>query len=194
MTAMAYAFAISFLNQYPSEKVGPSNFACDTTIRNAKFATSLQALAVPVSDEEQPIFDMLNEQNFTLHLSFINTLATCRLLTISEISASSTISLGYTSCTDQNGTLSAKISLPQHDIKVQAVIDDIQLVGGVKVGLSSPSLQNDPYSLQGLNFTQTFYSKTAQTLAQEAVLELAITKVCFFNRILFMNLLSSLYY
>ncbi|CAF5147019.1 unnamed protein product, partial [Rotaria sp. Silwood1] len=35
--AMAYAFAMSYLNQYPSEKVGPSTFAYDTTIRNTKF-------------------------------------------------------------------------------------------------------------------------------------------------------------
>ncbi|CAF3791136.1 unnamed protein product [Rotaria sp. Silwood1] len=32
ITAMAYAFAISYLNKYPSEKVGPSTFAYDTTI------------------------------------------------------------------------------------------------------------------------------------------------------------------
>jgi hypothetical protein len=79
---MAYAFAISYLNQYPSEKVGPSTFACDETIRNAKFATNLQALAVPVSDVEQPMFDMLNTQNFTLYLDFINTVSSCRILSV----------------------------------------------------------------------------------------------------------------
>jgi hypothetical protein len=174
---MAYAFAISYLNQYPSEKVGPSTFACDETIRNAKFATNLQALAVPVSDVEQPMFDMLNTQNFTLYLDFINTVSSCRILSVVEVVESSTTSLPLISCSDSNGTLSASVFLPQHDIIIRATLSDIQLVGGVRVGLSGPSVQNDTYALQELDFRQPFYSLSAGTLAQTATISMALTKV-----------------
>ncbi|CAF3727056.1 unnamed protein product [Rotaria sp. Silwood1] len=105
--AMAYAFAMSYLNQYPSEKVGPSTFAYNTTIRNTKFQSNLQTLAVPVFDEEQPMFNLLNEQNFTFHLKFINTVASCMILSISEVTNSTTISMALSSCSDINGTLLA---------------------------------------------------------------------------------------
>ncbi len=184
MTAMAYAFGISYLNQYPSEKVGPSNFACDTTIRNAKFDSSLQALAVPISDEEQPIFDLLNDQNFTLQLNFINTIASCMKLSISEVTATSTTSLKPSSCSNQNGTLSITVFLPQHDITIEVVIDDIQLVGGVQVGLSGPGQENDSYTLQELNFLETFYSQTAGTLGQDVTIDMALTKVSRYSHII----------
>jgi ribosomal protein S8 len=177
MIAMAYAFAISYLNQYPAEAVGPSNFACDVTIRNAKFDSSLQALAVPISDEEQEIFDMLNDQNFTLEFGFINTVASCQKLSFSKVSGSSTTPLNFSSCSDQNGILSASVFLPDHGITVVATIDDIQLVGGVSVGLSGPGQENDSYTLQELGFIQSFYSQSALTFAQTATIDLALTKV-----------------
>ncbi|CAF4949856.1 unnamed protein product [Rotaria sp. Silwood1] len=177
ITAMAYAFAISYLNQYPSEKVGSSTFACDTTIRNAKFQSNLQALAVPVSDEEQPMFNLLNEQNFTFHLEFINTVASCISLSISEVTDSSTISMTLSSCSDINGTLSATVFLPQHDIKLTATLSDIQLVGGVRIGLSGPSSKNGSDALKELNFRQSFYSQSSRTLAQTATIDIALTKV-----------------
>ena len=118
--AMAYAFAISYLNQYPAEKVGPSNFACDVTIRNAKFESSLQPLAVPISEEEQAIFDLLDDQNFTLQLDFINTEASCPKLSIVEIIETSTTSLNLLSCANINGILSATVFLSQHDLTLVA--------------------------------------------------------------------------
>ncbi|CAF1380842.1 unnamed protein product [Rotaria sordida] len=177
ITAMAYAFAILYMNQYPSEKVGASTFACDTTIRNAKFQTSLQALAVPVSDEEQPMFDLLNEQNFTLYLDFINTLSSCMSLSISEVTDSSTISMNLLSCSNLNGTLSATVFLPQHDIKVTATLNDIQLVGGIRVGLSGPSSISGSDILKELNFRQSFYSQSPRTFTQAAAIDIALTKV-----------------
>ncbi len=177
MTVMAYTFAISYLNQYPSEEVGPSTFACDTTIRNAKFDSSLQALAVPISDEEQTIFNWLNDQNFTLQLEFINTAASCTTLSISEVVGSSTTSLNFSSCSNQNGILSTSVLLPQHAITIVSTIDDIQLVGGVRVGLSGPSQQSGSNTLKELNFIQSFYSLSARTFAQEATINMALTKV-----------------
>jgi hypothetical protein len=175
---MACAFAILYLNQYPAEKVGPFTFACDPTIRNAKFDSNLQALAMPIVDEEQPIFSLLNEQNFTFQIDFINTNFSCMKLSISEVTDSSSISLNPFSCSNLNGTLSAKVFLPQHVITIQAVLNGIQLVGGVRIGLYGPAQEDGLFSLQELNFIQSFYSPSNQTLAQQATIDIALTKVC----------------
>lgn len=177
ITAMAYAFAMSYLNQYPSEKVGPSTFACDSTIRNAKFQSNLQALAVPVPDEEQPMFNLLNDQVFTLQLDFINTNTICMSLFIYEVIESSSVLLTTLPCSSTNGTLSVKVVLPQHAITIKAVLNDIQLVGGIRLGLSGPGQQNDSYTLQELNFIETLYSSSGLTLAQQVSIDMVMTKV-----------------
>ncbi len=88
----------------------------DPTIRNAKFDSRLQALAVPVSTVEQTIFNLLNNQNFTRQLDLINTTASCMTLSIYQVTDSSTTSLKLLSCSDVNGTLSPKVFLPQQQI------------------------------------------------------------------------------
>ncbi|CAF3469666.1 unnamed protein product [Rotaria socialis] len=176
ITAMAYAFALSYLNQYPSEAVGPSNFACDTTIRNAQFETNLQALAVPISSDQQVIFDLLNQQNFTLYLQFINTAATCTSLTISQVTDSATVSLRFLSCSQVNGTLLARVLLPEHDIKITATLSEVQVVGAIMVGLDGPSSETEFCSLKELKFRQSFYSPSAETLGQAATISMGLTK------------------
>ena len=177
ITAMAYHFAISYLNQYPAEKVGPSSFACDETIRNAKFDSSLEALAVPVSDIERPIFDALNRQTFTLHLDLINTAASCAIVSMVEVTESATYALPNVSCDTTNGIVSILAVLPQHKITLRAILNDIELVGGVRVGLSGPGQETKLHTLQELNFSRVFVSDSAETLAQQAAIQLGITKV-----------------
>jgi hypothetical protein len=175
---MAYVFSISYLNQYPAEKVGPSSFACNLNIRNAKFESTLQALAVPISDEEQPIFTLLNEQNFTFQLEFVNTNASCMRLSIFQVTESSIIPLRVSSCSNLDGTLSVTVPLSQHVIILEVILNDIQLVGGVRLGLLGPGQKNGSYELQELNFIQSIYSSSAYTLAQEAPIGISLTKVC----------------
>ena len=177
IVGLAYFFAMSYLDQYPSEKVGPSTFACDSTIRNAKFQSNLQALAVPVSDEEEPLMTSLNDQIFTMQLDFINTNTICMSLFIYEVIESSTVLLNHSSCSATNGTLSAKVVLPQHDIIIKAVLNDIQLVGGIRLGLAGPGKEDDSHTLQELNFFRSFYSSSNLTLAQESTIYMAMTKV-----------------
>ncbi|UJR17028.1 hypothetical protein I4U23_003926 [Adineta vaga] len=177
ISAMAYAFSISYLHQYPSEKAHGSMFSCDKELRNAEFESKLKALAVPVSDEEQIIFDLLNNQNFTLQLDFINTASTCMAFSITEVTELSTTTLPLSSCVNTNGTLLTTLQLPQHDITLKAVFSDIQLIGGIRVGLSGPGTQNDSSTLKQLNFRQSFYSQSAETFAQIATLHLVLTKV-----------------
>ena len=187
---MAYAFAMSYLNQYPSEKVGPSTFACDDTLRNAKFQSNLQARAVPVSDVEQPIFELLDAQNFTMKVDFLNTAMPCMKVSIVEVIESSTSPLTGSSCRDMNGTLSLSVPLPQHDITVRFVLSDVQLIGGIRMGLEGSSQLTDMYTLQQLNFRQVFSSTSARTLAQQSTVKMAITKVS--SRCMIVPLLFSL--
>ena len=179
ITAMAYRFAISYLNQYPAENVGPSSFACDETIRNAKFDSNMKALAVPISEMERPIFDALNKQNFTLHVAFINTGATCMKVSIVEVIESSTYALPNVSCDATNGIVSIRAIMPQHKITVRAIVNDIQLIGGMRVGLSGPGQETKLYTLQELTFNRLFVGDAAKTLAQQPTIQLEVTKVSF---------------
>ena len=178
MTAMAYNFALSYLNQYPSEKVGPSTFACDETIRNAKFESSLKALGVPVSEVETPMFVALVEQEFTVQFDFINTAMSCAALSIVEVIESSTALLPNMSCRNDGGILSARVALPQHAITVRAVLSGIVPVGGLRVGMTGPGQAKDMYTLQALNFSEAFFSASGRTLSQQATVQMSLTKVC----------------
>ena len=181
ITVMAYNFAMSYLKQYPAERVGPSSFACDETIRNAKFESSVKALAVPVSEVEKPIFVALDKQSFTLQLDFINTVVSCVKVSVVEVIESLFIPLPNVTCTAANGTVSIRAMLPQHTITVRAVLDDIELVGGLRVGLCGRHEVTQRYTLQELNFYDVFFSDSAGTLSQQAKIQLAMTKVSSFR-------------
>ena len=184
LVSFAFAFSSGYLNQYPLEKAGPSTFACDTEIRNAKFDTNLLSLSIPPSEEEQVIFDLLDKQKFQLHVDLLNTLVTCTSLSVNQIlggGRTSTSSLSIATCTnDLNGSLSTTIALPYQGVTVQLVVADIQLIGAVRIGLSGDGTELEHSVLRDLNFRQTF-SVIDRTLAQTATINLQLTKVilCF---------------
>ena len=177
ITVMAYRFALLYLNQYPAEKVGPSTFACDESIRNAKFESSMKALAVPVSEVETPMFDALAKQKFTLHLDLVNTAVSCIKVSIAEVIGAFTRSISNVTCTESNGTVSLRAALPRHIITVRVLLSDIQLVGGLRVGLFGPGEVNGLYTSQELNFHEAFFSASVGTLAQHGKIKLTLTKV-----------------
>ena len=178
MTIMAYVFGISYLNQYPAELVGASSFACDVDIRNAKYESNLKALAVPVSSAEKPIFDALNQQSFTLQLDVVNTVFSCAKLSVAQTLGSSTVQLQMSSCQQSNGILSARTILSEHSPTIVWTLQDIQLIGGIRIGLQAPGDTKTYLVLQDLDFSQTFYSESDRTLAQTVEVQMALTKVC----------------
>jgi hypothetical protein len=174
----AYVFSSAFYQQYPIENVGPSTFACDETLRNAEFESNLQSLAVPVFHEEQPMFDLLDHQYFNMNLEFLNTEATCDYLSADRIVGSSTESLRISECVNSSGILSATIDLGSyHALTVSWTLSGIQLIGAVRVGLSGPGSEGETYTLNELNFAQTFYDESGGLLAQTVTINLQITKV-----------------
>ncbi|CAF3748534.1 unnamed protein product [Adineta steineri] len=179
LVSFAAVFSSGYLRQYPAEKSSPSSFACDTTIRNAKFDTNLLSLSIPPSDEEQTMFDLLSSQQFFLHIDLLNTLIKCASLSINQVlgDGTSTSPLSFTSCTDGvNGTLSTIILLSYQAMTVQLVIQDIQLIGAIRIGLSGNEIQIERRTLKELHFRQTF-SVTDRTLAQTVNFNLQLTKV-----------------
>ena len=174
---MAYRFAISYLPQYPAEKVGPSSFACDESIRNAKFESSMKALAVPASEVEKPILNALDQQTFILQLDLVNTALACLKVSILKVVGPFTYPLSNMTCNVVNGTVSIRALLPQHKITVRAFLDDIQLVGGVRLGLFGHGKVTDAYALQELNFNRAIFSDSSATLGHKATIKMELTKV-----------------
>lgn len=173
---MAYGFAISYLYQYPAEDVGPSNFACDTTIRNAKYESNLKSLAIPASDTEQTIFDMLDQQNFTFNIEFINTASDCTAVSISQIVDSTTLS-SQINCSTSNGIIRSSVQLFEHDLEIVVTLNDIQTVGAIRLGLSGPGKSESLYTLKDLYFLKAFYDSSNRTFAQRAKIGMYLTKV-----------------
>jgi hypothetical protein len=70
-------FGLAYVVKYPIETSSDADFACDTSLRNAQFSSVLQLLATIKSDQEMPMFNMLDDQSFLLTVSFIQTGYTC---------------------------------------------------------------------------------------------------------------------
>jgi hypothetical protein len=78
----AFMFGHAYLNQYPIDVAGDATFACDKSLRNAKFTSSLQLLALMKAEDERPVFELLDNQNWTLTLDFIHTGFQCDDITV----------------------------------------------------------------------------------------------------------------
>ncbi len=82
LISFGFWFGSVFLQQYPIETAGDSTFACDKTLRNAKFASSLQLLALLRTEDEQTVFNLLDQQNWTLRVDFIQTGFICNNIVV----------------------------------------------------------------------------------------------------------------
>ena len=78
LIVFGFWFGFVYVKQYPIETAGDASFACDTSLRNAKFSSSLQLLALLKTEEERPIFELLDKQNWTLTLDLIQTGFNCK--------------------------------------------------------------------------------------------------------------------
>ncbi|CAF2075933.1 unnamed protein product [Rotaria magnacalcarata] len=162
--------------QYPAASVGNSNFACDVTLRNALFDTSLKSLAIPPSSEEQDMFDLLNNQQWTLNVNLINTAINCSSISPYEIIGTSSIALSLATCKNVNSVVKATIVLSNHAEQLQIVINDISVIGGIAVGFTGSGSTAGSKSVQQMNFIQAFYN-TNETLAQSILITLQLIMI-----------------
>ncbi len=172
----AYTFSAAFYQNYPSETSDPLTFTCNEVIRNVKYESGLQSLSIPVTKEEQPMFNLLNQQHFTLRLDLLNTIASCKSLSVEQILGSSAIEL-FSTCTNLNGILSVIVELPYQKAIIKWIINDIALIGAIRIGLSGYERENEFYRLKQLDFSRTFYDHSNRTLAQMTTMNLELTKV-----------------
>ncbi|CAF4587508.1 unnamed protein product, partial [Didymodactylos carnosus] len=134
LVSFAYWFSSYYLKQYPIENSGDSTFACDTSIRNAKFSTGLQLLSIPKSDEQKPIFNMLDQQEFTMSVDFVNTVYRYMNTTVQQNIGSSYVKLNISNYLVQNDNATFRVSivLPFHQINVQFNLTGPYSIGGVR--------------------------------------------------------------
>jgi hypothetical protein len=135
LVAFACVFGQNFVKQYPIETSSDSHFACDTTIRNAKFQTSVQSLAIPLSDADQKMFDLLDNQAFILNVDFVNTQINCDAVSIDALFGITWSTIRWLSCDNINATLLLSIPLPYQHISVQINVIDSKTIGAIRLGL-----------------------------------------------------------
>ena len=176
IVGFACAFSVQYVKQYPIETSRPSYFACDPTIRNAKFETNVQSLAIPFAKEEQTMFDLLNAQRFTLTIDFINTMINCDAVWLEGLYGLTWTTLRWLDCNNINAILTLIVELPFQLISVRVYLEDSKTVGGIRMGLSGLSNYSGSYTLRELNFRQAYW-KNEHVLSRTLPVALSLTKV-----------------
>ena len=181
LVTFAYVFSSSYIHLYPIENINSDPLACDTTIRNAKFSTSLQLLATPRSEEEAPAFSLLDAQSFTLEVSFVQTLFDCNSLTIQQIIGDSIVQLPWLNCSygaPIQATQTVSLALVDHQMTVKFILGGPYYIGGAYLCLrgSSAVSEENIHAAQALNFCQMFFTEQ-QTLARTTKINIQLTKV-----------------
>ncbi|CAF1167462.1 unnamed protein product [Adineta steineri] len=145
----AYYFSNAYLDQYPVEQVTKnSTFACDVTLRNAKFSTTAQKRWDPASStkDSQTVFDLLNAQPFTLNIDLVQTAFNCQdTFYVLRNIGYKVVQVPIKNCQlNENETImSLTIPLPVHEISVQLVLLGLKSVGAVRIGITGPSAQDN---------------------------------------------------
>ena len=176
LVCFAAIFSRNFLQQYPIETSSNFSFACDPSIRNAKFETSVQSLAIPSSKGDQKMFDLLDEQEFHLNVEFVNTIINCDSVSIEALSGTTWSTIRWTNCNNINYTLSLSIPLPYQHITVKIEVADTKTIGGLRLGLNGAAQEQELYSLKQLHFYEPFY-KDGFILARTLPMLMSLTKV-----------------
>ncbi|CAF3591321.1 unnamed protein product [Rotaria sp. Silwood1] len=176
MVSFAYAFSDSYYKQYPIETSSDSHFACDPSIRNAKFQANLQSLAIPPSETEKEMFDLLNEQSLMLNVDLINTLINCDIISLRALFGITWSTIRWSTCGNAHSILSLSIPLPFQLTSVEITLAGIQTIGALRIGLSGHSHEEELYHLKELHAFQAF-SKKGSLLARALPVALSLTKV-----------------
>lgn len=176
LITFACVFSQNYVKQYPIETSSESRFACDTTMRNAKFQTTVQSLAIPLTTADQKMFDLLNDQEFFLKVDLVNTQINCDAVSIDALFGTTWSTIRWTSCDNINSTLYLVVLLPYQHISVQVNVADPKTIGAIRIGLFGEAKKSGIYSLKELNFYQSFF-KIGQILARNLPITMSLTKV-----------------
>ncbi|CAF1184311.1 unnamed protein product [Adineta ricciae] len=173
-------FGSVYIKQYPIEKVDGTFFTCDSSLKNAKFSSTLHLLALLKAPEEKTIFQLLDQQNWTLVVDFVQTGFTCQDILVQGNIESYQIILPVAKCFLQsdNATLTLVIPLTTHLIDVQFNLTGNSYVGASRICVLGPSMNHSASysSIQQLSFCEMI-SNDDQTISQHTSVQLDFTKV-----------------
>jgi len=170
------AFSSEFIKLYPTENAYVPYLACDSTLVNAVFESNVKSLGLPQRNLEQKMIDLLDEQQFVLHVDFVNTLINCDAVEIKGLFGNTWSTLRWIDCTNVGSTLSISILLPHQHISVKILLDDIKTIGGLRIGLLGEERISEDYTLKKIHFKKAFY-KNGYVLGKTIPLSLILTKV-----------------
>ncbi len=141
--AFSYAFSSAYYKRYPIEKVGSSPwFGCDDEMRNAKFSSSMQAIQLGhLTEDNLIIYNMLDQQPFTLIIDLINTAFTCNdSIVMQRVLSNKVMPLEITSCNSSynESIISLNIALPGHPTKLQLILPGVRTVSAFRIGFKGP--------------------------------------------------------
>lgn len=178
MVIFAYAFSGTFIHLYPIETSSDSPMTCDRSIRNAKFNTGFRLLSLPVTNDEAPMFSLLDEQLLTLSIDLLNTMVTCSDVKITLRYGAHELPFHSYSCTQTSIVIvSISLPLPTHLVTVDFNFSTSCSIGGLRVCLSGPERQErGAYTVHALQ-TCEFFGGTNETLGRKPQVNLALTKV-----------------
>ena len=175
-------FSFAFAHRYPMErsKLGPwQGVFCDQTLVNSKFTSSLQLLSQLKREEEKPIFDLLDQQTFTLTVQLIGTGFLCKDLII-EQRRDHGLSSALTNCpcSVNNTVLDVSIPLSQHMFTLQMFLAGPYFVGALRLCLIGPPLisNNGKYTLQRLDHCELHWTPN-HTLSRNPTVRVKLTKM-----------------
>jgi len=176
----AFLFSNEYANLYPSEESNIPKMVCDPTFRNARFDSSLKLLTARRSPEEQVMFDMLDNQSFTLIVNFVNTNFDCDLLNILEGTGQNLHEpVSPMTCNKLNSSQIVHTSIPSsHEVTFRYSIKHFSPIGGLYICLMGPGNVSD----HGMNILRnmTFCKWIAnenETIGHQPEIVLLNTKV-----------------
>ena len=176
-------FAYFYFYSYPIETTDPVGKACDETKRNSKFDNALQ-LPLPGTDGTYwKIFDMLDQQPFTMLIQLINTRAQCENITVERNRRTGTpLSMVDTNCTSDAKKISSSFSfsLPTHQSIVRVGINGPFFIGALRLCLrgkaESEGEETAFHRLHALDVCTLFYTNK-QTIGLSTSFTVRLIKV-----------------
>ena len=178
LMSFSYWFSVSFIERYPVEEVsGPATFACDDTLINSQFSTGLELLAMPKSDDSQPIFDLLDQQTFQLTVELINTGFACNTITTQENLSESKHILLPINCSQStsNAITSVTFPFPRHLTTVQINMTGPYWIGALRLCIRGQGQVQGSRTLRELDFCK-FYTTPNEAIGHLTYIPIVFTK------------------
>ena len=178
LVGLACRFLSSFLQRYPAETVKPSViYECDGSAMNAQFSTGLELLSLPKSADAEPIFTMLDSQVFIITMDLINTGFMCSNITVQENLVGRRYIHITKTCVEsrEKATVSVTFTLPTHHSSMQINMTGPYYIGGLRLCVRGDGAKNGSYTLDHVDFCQSFYTEN-ETISRVSTVPISFMK------------------